>query len=65
MDCLGKNKSPQKLGTFILMVEQRSVCASQCSSDFCLVEMVVIETTSENLFLKLSTSVVYLLDFPT
>ena len=48
LDCLGKNKSPQKLGTFILMVE-----------------MVVIETTSENLFLKLSTSVVYLLEFPT
>ena len=48
LDCLGKNKSPQKLGTFILMVE-----------------MVVIETTSENLFLKLSTSVVYLLYFPT
>ena len=48
LDCLGKNKSPQKLGTFILMVE-----------------MVVIETTSENLFLKLSTSVVYLLSFPT
>lgn len=22
LDCLGKNKSPQKLGTFILMVEQ-------------------------------------------
>ena len=65
LDCLGKNKSPQKLGTFILMVEQRSVCASQCSSDSFLVEMVVIETTSENLFLKLSTSVVYLLDFPT
>ena len=48
LDCLGKNKSPQKLGTFILMVE-----------------MVVIETASENLFLKLSTSVVYLLYFPT
>ena len=30
-----------------------------------LVEMAVIETASENLFLKLSTSVVYLLSFPT
>ena len=30
-----------------------------------MVEMAVIETASENLFLKLSTSVVYLLSFPT
>ena len=46
------------------LVEQCSVCASQCSTDSFLVEMARVELASENLFPKLSTSVVYLLKFP-
>ena len=47
-DYLDKNKNPENIGVFIIMVE-----------------MAGVEPASENLFLKLSTSVVYLLDFPT
>lgn len=53
-----------KVSDYLLLVEQRSVCASQCSTGSYLVEMAVIETASENSFSELSTSVGYLLRFP-
>ena len=46
------------------LVEQRSMCASQCSTDSYLVEMAVIETASENPFTQLSPGAVNLLTFP-
>ena len=63
--CMSLLLVPRKRWTMVSITAQNKKRSTKSESHFSLmVEMAVIETASENLFPKLSTSVVYRLKFP-